>query len=267
MRKHFEPENFVDEIGGLPFVDEGFQPRKLVTAVTCLRRNIDPGLYASLVDYLKPTNAFELYRKRAKSQPEPYPSIPLASSETLLVQSAIQNVNSLLPQWNDHFLVPIEYRKTLTEHLSVTSTLIPQHILLGERAFVDPILLQETLVHEMSHVWCGFIAEIFDFQTKDCPNNYVLPSGTKSKNVRGVLLAALFAAAVITFYAKLYARTTVATHQKRGQYFRSYLLSCLDMVDGSPYATQMGREINGRLRNFVTRNNSYQWTMDNNGNR
>ena len=133
------------------------------------------------------------------------------------------------------------------DQISLTNRLLPQYIFLGESAFDSMIALQETVVHELSHIWYGFISEVFDFQTPDSPTDFVLPSGTKNRNVTIVFFAALFAAAAIKFYQRFNENSTSVKTAQRLNYLNSYLDGCIDLLNNRKYISTMGNLILERL--------------------
>ncbi|AZF01554.1 hypothetical protein C4J95_4119 [Pseudomonas orientalis] len=239
------PSLFFDTVGGLPFIDEDVRPATLLAAVACSRRNSDPQAHDDLADYLDPGNARALFKRLATSQVEEFESIDCSAAEQQAIQAATARVCGVNPAWGSFFTVPIRYRKLLQPMSSSTSALIPQTIYLGERAFDSHIPLEETLVHEHAHIWLNFLMEVYDLQTAGAPRDYVLPSGTHGKTLRGVLAAAHFAAAALKYYRDLYgpqART------QRQSYLHKYLAGCLQVAAQRPSFTPMGRRVFGALQ-------------------
>ena len=252
MSREISSAELLSEIGGLPFVDQNFSARKLLTLVAILRRNIDEAQYAPQA-YLEPHLATELYERKTNG----VVTYPLSSDFTIAdsaaVEEAIARIVAQRPDWEPMLKIPIVFRRLDTVQVSLTNPLIPQQVFLGSRALGDEFLLRETVVHELSHVWCGFILEIFDFQQEGCPASYVLPSGTANKDIRGVLLAALFAAAALDFYVSNSDYCRHIRMSARVNYLKSYLDKCIVTVANSCHASSMGREITGRLAVYSSR--------------
>jgi hypothetical protein len=231
------PSAFFNTVGGLPFIDEGVRPSTLLAAVACIRRNADPNAHAALTDYLEPGNARALYKRLATSQVAEFESTDCSVVEQQQIQMATATVCRANPAWGSFFSIPIRYRRLLQPMSSSTSALIPQTIYLGGRAFDSPIPLEETLVHEHAHIWLNFIMEVYDLQTPDAPRDYVLPSGTRGKTLRGVMAAAHFAAATLKYYRQL---PGPAAAPERQVYLQKYLAICLDTAAQCPFFTSMG---------------------------
>jgi hypothetical protein len=240
---------FVEYIGGIPFLDEGFHSARLLTAVACLRRNVDSAAFPSLKDYLEPRNARWLYKEYAKSAVEEFSGGPLSAADNDRVDVATGSILDVCPWWKSLFAFPKRYVKLSGRDLtSVTSALIPQTIYLGDLAFASPDVLVETLIHEHAHVWLNFIAELKDFQHPYSMPQYVLPSGTKGKTLRGVLLAGHFAAAVIVFHRSRLRTAEAGRRPKRLPELEAYLRGCLLTAFGRRDLTAMGAVILERLQ-------------------
>ncbi|AVE05385.1 hypothetical protein CYL20_12835 [Pseudomonas palleroniana] len=232
------PSTFFQTIGGLPFIDEAVRPATLLTAVACSRRNAAPQAHGALTDYLEPGNARALFKRLATSQVEEFDSTECSALEQQEIHTATARICEVSPTWRGFFNIPIRYRKLLQRMSSSTSALIPQTIYLGEQAFDSAIPLEETLVHEHAHIWLNFVMEVYDLQTSQAPRDYVLPSGTPGKTLRGVMAAAHFAAAALKYYRCLHPSTP---DTKRQVYLQRYLAGCLETAAERPYFTPMGR--------------------------
>jgi len=231
------PNLFFDTVGGLPFIDDGVRPATLLAAVACSRRNSDPQAHSALADYLEPSNARALFKRLATSQVEEFESTDCSAAEQQAIQAARASVCAVNPAWSSFFNIPIRYRKLLQPMSSSTSALIPQTLYLGERAFDSHIPLEETLVHEHAHIWLNFMMEVYDLQTSEAPRDYVLPSGTRGKTLRGVLAAAHFAAAALKYYRDLHGPQASTQRQS---YLHKYLTGCLHIAAQRPSFTPMG---------------------------
>lgn len=232
------PDTFFHTIGGLPFINEGVRPATLLTAVACSRRNAAPQAHDALTDYLEPVNARALFKRLAASQVEEFDSTACSAVEQQSIQAATANICRVSPAWRSFFNIPIRYCKLLQPMSSSTSALIPQTIYLGEQAFDSAIPLEETLVHEHAHIWLNFVMEVYDLQTSQAPRDYVLPSGTRGKTLRGVMAAAHFAAAALRYYRDV---SGAAAGTPRQVYLQRYLAGCLEIAAERPYFTPMGR--------------------------
>lgn len=238
---------FFEAIGGLPFINDDAQATILLTAVACIRRNSEPDAHEVLADYLMPENARALYKHLARSQVDEFESTPCSSLERQKIAAATANVCQTNEGWRCFFAIPIRYRKLVQPMSSSTSALIPQTIYLGKRAFESNIPLEEVLVHEHAHVWLNFVMEAYDLQTEDAPRDYVLPSGTSGKTLRGVMAAAHFAAAALKFYRR---QNNQSASSSRQAYLRQYLAGCLDIASQRPSFTPMGSLVARALNDF-----------------
>lgn len=187
------------EIQGIPFVDDTFRSSKLLTIVATLRRTTDEGK-RPLAEYLNPGIACSIYARKQNIATQEFSYTTISREEALAIESALTDISSAIPSWGPLLRVPIHYSKLTSCQLSLTNPLLPQKVFLGENAIADNFTLIETLVHELSHVWMGFICELFDFQYRDRTELYTLPSGTPGKDLRGLMFASTFAASVLRYY-------------------------------------------------------------------
>lgn len=241
------PSAFYASIGGLPFIDPTLRPKNLLAAVACSRRNSAPDAHEALVDYLDPANARDIFKSLARCSVEEFDSSPCSTVESAQIQAATSHIVQANPDWQALFAIPIRYRKLPLAMSSSTSALIPQTIYLGSEAFDSHIPLEETLVHEHAHIWLNFVMEHYDLQTEDAPPDFVLPSGTAGKTLRGVLAAAHFAAAALKYYDCLHSPVTA---RQRQLFLHKYLAGCLDLVRQRPYLTPMGSLVFIALNDF-----------------
>ncbi|MEU6072826.1 HEXXH motif-containing putative peptide modification protein [Micromonospora sp. NPDC047074] len=233
------PAAFFAEIGGLPFIAPGFRPPILMAAVAAVRHNADPQAFPRLGDYLVPGNAAEIYQRRSRSPIQEIRADDMPPERVTEVLACRARVRELFPEWESLLAVPIRYMSLHDSRISATNILVPQTIYFGESAFRSTAFpLEESLVHEFAHVWLNFVTETFDLETDDSPRDLVLPSGTRGKTLRGVLVAAHFAATATIFYSR-YDDTPLA--RSRSEYLYDYLLGCLRITRDHPSLTRMGR--------------------------
>lgn len=245
------PANILTEIGGLPFVTPTFNAKKLMTLVAIVRSNIDEKRY-QINQYLDPSIAYAIYLEKNINTPHRPLHCTLSTTETMKVSNTTWEIVDLAPDWAILFSIPVTIKKLENSQLSLTNPLIPQHVYLGEKAFHNNTLA-ETLVHEMSHLWCSLIAEIYDFQTANSPSEFILPSGTQGKDLRGVLLASLFAAAAISYHYKLITAQSEQARPARLLYLISYFNGTLAILKNSPFISSMGQLILDQLHDFSAR--------------
>lgn len=241
-------------LGGLPFLDDSFHAPMLMTLSAAVRRKADPHAFADLADYLDPGNARLIFKRHARGTVHEHPWIPLSPHQSARVAETTAQIVDALPGWEPLFQLPVHYRKVTEAGIrSATSTLIPQTIYLGDTAFTTATTrpLEETLVHEHAHLWLNQLAEIGDLQHDHAPSDFVLPSGTGGKTLRGVLLAAHFAAAAVQFYHR--SGRSEGPAKARTGYLIGYLGGCLDLVIGHPALTPMGEVVTAHLVGFRDR--------------
>ena len=251
------PSEILCEINGLPFVNPHFNSTKLLTLVAVVRRNI-AGSELPLATYLQPDFATDLYHQHVEGAPEFPPHQALGNAEQFMLAEARSNLKALLPHWSKLFDLPVTIYQLLTHQVSLTNPVLPQQMFLGEDAFTSITDLEELLVHELSHIWCSMIAEIYDFQLKDSANDYVLPSGTGGKNPRGVLLACLFAVSAVNYHQRLVASGSGRARPERLDFLHQYFLQSLATLQASAELSEIGKLITSRLDTF-----SSELTTDN----
>ncbi|MGA6172549.1 aKG-HExxH-type peptide beta-hydroxylase [Streptomyces sp. NPDC012600] len=249
MTAQQSPHGLMRDIGGLPFASPGFRATPLLTLAASARRKADPIAFPQLVDYLDPVNAAEIFARHARDTPEEIPWTPLSPEQEAEVAATMERIVKAMPEWKPLFSIPTRFRRMEGEYVSSTSALIPQTVFLGDVAFTPAYPLEETLVHEYAHIWMNFIAEIADLQMESALENYTLPSGTGGKSLRGVLLAAHFAAAAVTFYLRSGIGGPRA--EERMRYLLDYLDGCNKSTADDAHLTVMGQAVNGELASWA----------------
>lgn len=242
------PRDFLDEIGGVPFISERFEHTKLLTAVACLRRNSDSHRDLPLRDYLDPIVARDIYQESFLHLQKQHAEA-LGSEFEDMVRCSITRVCEIAPTWVNYFRIPMCYFLLVDGRTSMTSAAIPQTIYFGREVFSSRVGLDEALVHEHAHVWLDFICEVFSLQLEEAPCDYILPSGTKGKTLQGVLLAAHFAASCLVYY-KNPRLNKDAFVLSRINSLQHYLEGCLELVLARPVLTEMGRFVYEELQLF-----------------
>jgi hypothetical protein len=241
-------DRFLNQCGGLPFIDHGFVPMTLLTAVAAVRRKADPAAHPQLGDYLDPANAVAIFERHSRCPAIELEWTELSEDQVARTDKGIDEILAAAPDWRPLFDIPLRYRRWVGDGISSTSVLIPQTVYLGDRAFRSGIPLTETLVHEHAHVWLNFIAEVEDLQREGAPLDFVLASGTGERTLRNVLHAAHFAAAAVKHYLR--SGPLDAHAEERKDYLVDYLGGCLDTSAGHPYLTPMGVRVWEGLRDF-----------------
>ncbi len=237
-------EPFVSAIGGIPFIDAEFHPQPLLSVVAARRRSFVPHAHPTLEAYLYPQNARDIFLNHARSRVDEPESTAISDLESELLEDARRRILIVRPDWIDLLMIPVSYRRLLDDRVSMTSALIPQTLFLGKQAFSSSGILSEVLVHEFAHIWLNFLAETADLQTPHADETFTLPSGTRGKPVRGVLLAAHFAAAAHAFHL------ADGDRRERAGYLSEYLRRCLELIAHSQNLSRMGQYVFSRLENY-----------------
>jgi len=245
-------------IGGLPFIHDSFKPMQLFKLAVLLRNKIastHPNAESYIgADLSQPEVALGLYASILPNAAPPQPSVEPPTSLVDAVESAKARITDRWQEWNKLLALPTILRRLTTDAVSSTNPFLPQHLYLGDPALSNDDRLEETLVHEYSHLWCQMIAEIRDFQTTDSPADFVLPSGTGGRTPRGVVFAALFAAAAVNFYGRWPEKAA------RRSYLLSYLEGCLALERLRDFMLPAGDWILTSLSAFSNEQSSTQVT-------
>lgn len=240
-------ETLLTTLGGLPLTGLGFNANYLASLVTLKRQRLAKSSRPA-GDFIAPRAAHDVYRQCAREAVDVPDFSELSVGQQANVTSALARITDLFPEWTLCFSVPVEIR-LCDSILSWTSSFVPQQIMLGPRAFEENSLLEELLIHEYSHVWMGFIREIADMHDYRNPGVFVLPSGTRGKDARGVIFAGMFATSVCIYLErKLKYGSATGGEMLRLEHLHSYRLGCIEMLDGSPHLNALGRDIVSRMK-------------------
>ena len=237
--------------GGLPFLDANFSPTPILSLVACRRRSLSKTHGSEknndIVRFLDPNVAHHIYDNLGIS-PTPLPSTEFSDKEKTLIESSIKEIIRSKNGWRNEFNLPINYRKLEVDKLSCTILGVPQHIFISPKALNHKFHLFEIIIHELSHVWLALYAEVLDLQVISNPV-HILPSGTNGKDIRAVLLAAFFAAAVYEFL--------ISTKIQRGSDFydhKPYLKECIEILSSTKdELTPLGMSLTNRLALYAHR--------------
>lgn len=242
-------------LGGLPFVDSTFDVARFLSAVAGRRAGrfgctpSDPNSYAAMLEPVWIVNV--LISRFAQSDVMP-PHTELTTSERQWAELALHRVRTTSSRLATVFDLPIRVLRWKSPKVSMTNPFIPQTIFLGEGALQSTFgIIEEVWVHEFAHVWLGMLCELSDLQKRDSMQVYTLPSGTGSKDARGVLFAAHFAAAVMGYLFDSAARMPlIGQRAERLHYLRWYLRQTLQIPIAADL-TPMGCAVLERLRQFA----------------
>jgi hypothetical protein len=233
------------ELGGMPFLDDGFVSRRLLAAVAAVRHveAEQRGMTTTITDatveaWLAPSRAYMLRRA------EQIPASPLAHQLRLRVTEVLERLAVLLPTWEPLLRLPIRFAllETGDGSISASSRAWPQHILLAQEAFAGDQELREQVVHELSHQWLYLIQEVWALQNDPAPR-LTLPSGTGDRTPAEVLGAGHVAATLLRLY-----RADGSAPDRVG-YLSDYGLGCLHTLDAADQdLTDAGRQIARRVK-------------------
>jgi hypothetical protein len=239
----------VADLGGMPMVDDAFNNPAIATLACAVRQRLD-GKRQPLAAYLQPEIARECYRNASKRPTAELTSVDPSSAEMDAIRMACDDIVCTVPQWKMHFSLPLRWRKLVQDWSSSSNPLIPQHIFLGERG-IRSYRLREYIVHEVSHIWVGLIAEVAPLAERSDPVQ-VLPSGTAGKDIGQVIYALTFAATALRFYRALIAAGRAAEEDlERLRYLENYTCGCLQIVEPSGKLTPSGTVVAASCRRIL----------------
>jgi hypothetical protein len=234
------------ELGGMPFLDDGFVPGRLLALVMVLRRQeaLRLGLpvdeEAGLRAWLDPGTALLLHPDRPAM-----PEQDLSSSQQEQAAAVLGGLPRVVPAWEPLLQLPVRYRaypRTSSYSASIRSW--PQHVFLADKAFIAPDQIRSQVVHENCHQWLYLIQEAWSLQTRN-ERDLTMPSGTSERSLEEVLGGAHVAAALIRMYQAL----DSDGERDRIAYLTHYLAGCMDVIDhNSSGLTDAGRCIAARIQ-------------------
>lgn len=237
-------DSLVRQMGGVPLIDDDVNLSGIATLACAVRRQLGRVLDANLREFLEPVRAYSCYQVAYPKLGPERPSEELAAEQAAAVQVACAEILAVAPEWRAAFAIPLRWRRVKEDIASSTCPRVPQTIFFGARAFANRVLLQEHIVHELSHTWLGMIGEVSPL-THPSHANYVLPSGTGNKEYWNLLFALSFAVTAIRFYtARHRAGRSEADEPARMQYLRSYSRGCIAQANAeSEKLCAPGRDI------------------------
>lgn len=190
-------------LGGMPFLDDGFDARRLLAMTAAVRhvdaeqRGIETGISDRDIEaWLAPSRAYLLGTSYG-----PIPALPLPPGQFEQVADALRGIAGLIPAWALLVRLPVRYASLYPPSgaISASSTSWLQHVLLADEAFASSRELREQVIHELAHQWLYLIQALWPL---DQPSAALLtlPSGTTHRTPAEVLGAAHVAAALLRFY-------------------------------------------------------------------
>lgn len=235
------------ELGGCPFLDDGFLYRRLLAAVAGIRHvegqraGLASGITRAEAEaWLAPARAFMLRGTQRM------PAQPLAPRRQRMIQSALAELASVIPAWEPLLQLPIRYAllEPVNGAISASSRAWPQHILLADAAFSNPTELGEQALHELTHQWLYLIQEVWALQSPRA-GVFTLPSGTSGREPGEVLGAALVAATLLRLYQSGFGQQSA----ERLDRLAAYGTGCLTLLaDRDEELSEAGRQIARRLK-------------------
>ena len=231
---------------GMPFLDEGFQWRRLLSMAAAARLWVArergmPGTAtpADAGRWLEPGTAAQLY-----DAAPPVPALPLPPGDLERVREVLAGLRERFPWWEPLTLLPVEFMLMDPEigSMSASSRDWPQRVLLDTRTFATAEELREHVLHELAHQWLYFIEDIWPLEGPQ-PGRVTLPSGTPNRRPAEVLGAAHVAAVLIRLYA-----TEPGTGERRER-LAGYGRGCIALAgEAAADLTNDGRAIAQRLK-------------------
>jgi hypothetical protein len=236
------------DLGGLPFLDDGFTARRLLAVTAAVRyanasrRGLADGIPpAQAGDWLSPTRAFML-----STASTPMPALPLTIARRERLTGPLAALAAGMLSWRELLALPVRYARLSPAGgaISASSRDWPQHVLLAEEAFATGQELAEQVLHELAHQWLYLIEDIWPLERHGAAT-LTLPSGTRDRSPAEVLGAAHVAAVLIRFYRQDHSGWAAA----RVRALTSYGTGCLDLAGTvSQDLTEAGTLIAQRLK-------------------
>lgn len=240
----------IDLCKGVPFVDNEFCSSKLWGAIAAKRASISKHSFyteENLLKLIAPENAIKFARKYY-DKPESIHAKLATKNQIILIENAHKYILDSCPDWEGLIKGPFLYFSLNKKGVySMSNPLIPQSIFLGPEAYKSLENLPETIIHELSHVWCALLHEITPL-VNGYNQTFTLPSGTKGKTTLGLLLAAHFAASALAFHLQMY-----NPKENRMLYLYEYLSRVLDTLKNTNELTDEGKQISLHLHQFYNR--------------
>jgi len=252
MKSQPEKLSIIDELKGLPMIDRGFNCQLLLSLVAHHRSNISHKTVA-LNDCVSPDMAYRLYAENTNLNTDVPLSDELGAEQQAALFQATATIKTIMPHWAVYFSLPVRYRflSAPPETVSLTNHCIPQTIFLGTKAFKSSEWLEEVIIHELAHVWLGMICELNHFHDISSEERFVLPSGTRDKDARGVIFAGHFAAAVLSYFEEKERQQSGSVNSKeRIVYLKNYLTGCIKLLTRDISLEKTGADLVNRLKKF-----------------
>jgi hypothetical protein len=237
------------DLGGLPFLDDGFAARRLLSIAAAVRysaacqRGLVSGVSSLDAEaWLGPTRALALM----STNTTPMPALPLTTARRKQLADTLADLAASRPPWRLPLALPVRYAQLYPAGgaISASSRDWPQHVLLAKEAFGTSRELAEQVMHELAHQWLYLIEDIWPLQLPGAAT-LTLPSGTRGRSPAEVLGAAHVAAVLI----RLYQQAATGWAAGRIRALAAYGTGCLDLaVSASEELTEAGILIAQQLK-------------------
>ncbi len=234
------PARILELFGGMPFLDDGFRPGRLLGAVSSVRQ-VQAGrqgldLLPDARQWLAPDRAVQ-----CRANAEPVAGYPMSQDRRERVEQVRQELVQLVGTWEPLFRLPVNYLMREGAALSGSSFWWPQHVFIGEASFSSDLELREHVLHEQCHQWLYLLEELFNLDLPDS-SELILPSGTSDRTPREVIGAAHVAAVLVRLYRADDSPGHIAP-------LTEYGCGCLDLLEHHDHTlTDAGRAIVLRLK-------------------
>jgi hypothetical protein len=236
------------DLGGMPFLDDGFASRRLLAIIAAARHcaaerlGLVGGLPRQQAEaWLAPARAYLV-----NAGPTPMPAQPLRVALKQQITDTLAALAAGIPAWAPLLSLPVRYARLRPDGgaISASSRDWPQHVLLADDAFATDAELREQLVHELAHQWLYMIEDIWPLDTPGAAR-LTLPSGTMCRAPAEVLGAAHVAAVL----SRMYATVGGPAAEARIRTLTAYGRCCLELAQGaSANLTEAGTTIAQRLK-------------------
>lgn len=236
--------------GGWPFLDDGFDTRRLLTATAGARVARRDGTRSSptpqdLASVLTPAEAVRI---RALDLPKPLPGGALTADQAQQVHQTVRLIGQLVPAWAPLLFVPLVYLPMPAGRGSISASCFawPQHILLATDAFDGRAVLAEQVLHETFHQWLYLCEELAALQHPGCVHQITLPSGTGGRSPAELLGAAHVTCGLARLWPLLDVPATVC--DRRLAHLSAYRSGCLALLETvRPCLTEHGHSLADRI--------------------
>jgi hypothetical protein len=237
------------EFGGYPFLDEDFEPGRLITAAACSRwrraHDEESPAASDLARVFDPDEAIKIRSLDVQSRLKWH---PLRADRQAQVEEAITTIVGCASGWPPLMRLPVVFGWMPPERTSVSASSFaaPQHIWLAAAAFSSAAVLAEQVLHEMSHQWVYLIEELIPLQRPEAAADVTLPSGTPGRTPSELLGALHVSINLGRLWTKLDVDHDLRT--ERLSRLGDYIAGCLTLVGShAEQLTDEGRQFADRL--------------------